>query len=183
MQFIFIQNTNQAFQSSFKMNLSMATLSKGAEELARLQQIRATSLSRVINAIRKDIVALWEVQYTRLLKSRSTVWREVLTTILVLGVFLMFVSDVWCNSDDIGTIHWYFYCYCYRRSVVRRTSRGRRSSPPSSPRSRTSMIRRCVRTLHIFVLLLLHFRWFPTWDYRSKAFAAFFWLPGPWECT
>jgi hypothetical protein len=49
----------EAFQSSFKMNLSMETLEKGREELQRLREIRTTSLGRVITSIRNDIVALW----------------------------------------------------------------------------------------------------------------------------
>ena len=49
----------EAFQSSFKMNLSIETLSKGREELERLKEIRTTSLSRVITSIRNDIAALW----------------------------------------------------------------------------------------------------------------------------
>jgi len=49
----------EAFQSSFKMNLSMETLLKGREELQRLKEIRTTSLGRVITSIRNDIVALW----------------------------------------------------------------------------------------------------------------------------
>ena len=49
----------EQFQTSFKMNLSLDTLSKGRDELKRLQEIRSTSLSRVIGSIRNDIVELW----------------------------------------------------------------------------------------------------------------------------
>lgn len=47
------------FSNSFKMNLSMETLSKGMDELARLREIRAKSLGKVITSIREDIAALW----------------------------------------------------------------------------------------------------------------------------
>jgi hypothetical protein len=47
------------FSSSFKMNLSMETLSKGVDELQRLKEIRAVSLTKVITSIREDITALW----------------------------------------------------------------------------------------------------------------------------
>ena len=47
------------FSSSFKMNLSMETLSKGVDELARLREIRSQSLGKVIASIREDIAALW----------------------------------------------------------------------------------------------------------------------------
>mmetsp|Transcript_17378 Transcript_17378/g.23895 ORF Transcript_17378/g.23895 Transcript_17378/m.23895 type:complete len:628 (-) Transcript_17378:135-2018(-) len=50
----------EAFQASFKMNLSMATLSKGLDELARLKLIRTSSLGRVVSSIRNDILCLWE---------------------------------------------------------------------------------------------------------------------------
>lgn len=50
----------EQFQSSFKMNLSLETINKGKEEVQRLQDIRATSLSRVINSIRSDICLLWD---------------------------------------------------------------------------------------------------------------------------
>lgn len=42
------------------MNLSMATLSRGMDELNRLKEIRKSSLDRVISSIRSDILALWE---------------------------------------------------------------------------------------------------------------------------
>ena len=42
------------------MNLSMATLSAGFDELAGLKQIRKTSLDKVVGSIRNDILALWE---------------------------------------------------------------------------------------------------------------------------
>lgn len=47
------------FSSSFKMNLSMETLSKGVDELARLREIRSQSLGKVITSIREDIAVLW----------------------------------------------------------------------------------------------------------------------------
>eukprot|EP01039_Chlorochromonas_danica_P010648 gene10648-11806_t len=50
----------EAFQSSFKHNLSMDTLSKGDDEVKRLQEIRRKSLGRVILCIRSDILTLWE---------------------------------------------------------------------------------------------------------------------------
>lgn len=50
----------EQFQSSFKMNLSMATLSKGREELERLKIVRVQSLGRVTASIRTDIAALWD---------------------------------------------------------------------------------------------------------------------------
>ena len=50
----------ELFQSSFKMNLSMDTLSKGFDELNRLKEIRKTSLGKVISSIRSDILSLWE---------------------------------------------------------------------------------------------------------------------------
>lgn len=50
----------EKFQSSFKMNLSMDTLSKGFDELNRLREIRKTSLGKVISSIRNDILTLWE---------------------------------------------------------------------------------------------------------------------------
>lgn len=48
------------FSSSFKMNLSMETLSKGVDELQRLQEVRAASLGKVITSIREDIAVLWQ---------------------------------------------------------------------------------------------------------------------------
>lgn len=48
------------FSSSFKMNLSMETLSKGVDELQRLREVRAQSLGKVIASIREDIAALWQ---------------------------------------------------------------------------------------------------------------------------
>jgi len=42
------------------MNLSLATLAKGKEELERLKLVRVQSLARVTASIRTDIVALWE---------------------------------------------------------------------------------------------------------------------------
>lgn len=50
----------EQFQASFKMNLSLATLSRGREELERLQVVRVQSLGRVTASIRADILALWE---------------------------------------------------------------------------------------------------------------------------
>jgi hypothetical protein len=50
----------EQFQASFKMNLSLATLAKGKEELERLKLVRVQSLARVTASIRTDIVALWE---------------------------------------------------------------------------------------------------------------------------
>jgi hypothetical protein len=47
------------FSSSFKMNLSMETLSKGVDERQRLQELRAQSLGKVIASIREDIAQLW----------------------------------------------------------------------------------------------------------------------------
>lgn len=47
------------FSSSFKMNLSMETLSKGVDERQRLQEVRAASLGKVITTIREDIALLW----------------------------------------------------------------------------------------------------------------------------
>eukprot|EP01038_Epipyxis_sp_PR26KG_P010175 gene10175-13690_t len=50
----------EAFQSSFQMNLSIETLTKGYDELKRLRDIRTKSLGNVITSIRNDIVTLWE---------------------------------------------------------------------------------------------------------------------------
>ena len=50
----------EQFQSSFRMNLSLATLGKGREELERLQVVRVQSLGRVTASIRADILTLWE---------------------------------------------------------------------------------------------------------------------------
>jgi DNA repair exonuclease SbcCD ATPase subunit len=47
------------FSNSFKMNLSMETLSKGIDELARLMEVRSQSLGKVIASIREDIALLW----------------------------------------------------------------------------------------------------------------------------
>lgn len=49
-----------AFTASFEMNLSLETLKKGHDEVARLQEIRVTSLCRVISSIRSDIMTLWD---------------------------------------------------------------------------------------------------------------------------
>jgi hypothetical protein len=49
----------ETFTSSFKMNLSTNTILRGREELARLQEIRVTSLGKVVGSIRADIDALW----------------------------------------------------------------------------------------------------------------------------
>jgi hypothetical protein len=48
------------FQNSFKKNLSMETVNKGYMEVTRLQELRKTSLAKVIANIRSDILALWE---------------------------------------------------------------------------------------------------------------------------
>ena len=48
------------FQSSFKMNLSMETLMKGAFEYTRLLALRKTSLRSIIGSIRAEIQGLWE---------------------------------------------------------------------------------------------------------------------------
>jgi uncharacterized coiled-coil protein SlyX len=50
----------EAFQNSFKKNLSMETLNKGNEEVKRLKDIRRKSLGRVVTNIRNDILTLWE---------------------------------------------------------------------------------------------------------------------------
>jgi hypothetical protein len=44
-----------AFQSSFEMNLSLATLAKGREELRRLKQLRMDSLGTVVSSLREEI--------------------------------------------------------------------------------------------------------------------------------
>jgi hypothetical protein len=54
------QEERDMFSSSFKMNLSMETLSKGREELDRLRQLRIDSLSEVITNIRMEICSLWD---------------------------------------------------------------------------------------------------------------------------
>jgi hypothetical protein len=48
------------FTTSFKMNLSMETLCRGADELQRLKEIRTKSIGRVVGSIRSDILTLWE---------------------------------------------------------------------------------------------------------------------------
>lgn len=48
-----------AFQASFKMNLSMETLCKGFDELTRLKEVRKMSMGKVVGSIREDIDALW----------------------------------------------------------------------------------------------------------------------------
>lgn len=50
----------EQFQTSFKMNLSMETLSKGIDELNRLRELRAQSLGKVIATMREDIAILWQ---------------------------------------------------------------------------------------------------------------------------
>lgn len=49
----------EEFQSSFQMNLSMETLSRGQDELDRLKALRLESLGDVIENIRGDIESLW----------------------------------------------------------------------------------------------------------------------------
>lgn len=49
----------EEFQKSFKMNLSLDTIRKGRVELARLMEVRGTSLARVVGSIRSDISVLW----------------------------------------------------------------------------------------------------------------------------
>lgn len=49
----------EAFQNSFKMNLSRHTLNAGYAELSRLKVLRASSFKSVIEGIRKDILGLW----------------------------------------------------------------------------------------------------------------------------
>jgi hypothetical protein len=44
-----------AFQNSFEMNLSLATLAKGREELKRLKQLRMDSLGTVVTSLREEI--------------------------------------------------------------------------------------------------------------------------------
>jgi hypothetical protein len=61
----------EKFQSSFKMNLSMATLAAGVKELERLREIRATSFGTVISSIRNDITSLWEEAGIESLNDRS----------------------------------------------------------------------------------------------------------------
>ncbi len=48
-----------AFQSSFQMNLSMETLTRGRDELDRLKALRLASLGDVVQNIRTDIATLW----------------------------------------------------------------------------------------------------------------------------
>ena len=50
----------EAFQASFKMNLSADTISTGHAELKRLHVVRASSMDRVIHSIRSDIAGLWK---------------------------------------------------------------------------------------------------------------------------
>lgn len=50
----------EQFQSSFKMNLSMETINKGRSELARLKELRLSSLETVIKAIREEISGYWD---------------------------------------------------------------------------------------------------------------------------
>lgn len=61
-----------AFQSSFKMNLSMETLCKGFDELNRLKEIRSMSMGKVITSIREEIVALWQEAGIELEETRRT---------------------------------------------------------------------------------------------------------------
>lgn len=49
----------EAFQSSFKMNLSMSTVNRGREELRRLKELRTKSLARVIDGIREEMRVHW----------------------------------------------------------------------------------------------------------------------------
>jgi hypothetical protein len=49
-----------AFQASFKMNLSMETLKKGRIELERLKVLRLASLGRIVTEIRAEIVPIWD---------------------------------------------------------------------------------------------------------------------------
>lgn len=59
------------FQSSFKMNLSMSTLTKGVEELERLREVRATSMKSIIASIRSDIETLWNEAGIESIDNRS----------------------------------------------------------------------------------------------------------------
>lgn len=49
----------EAFQNSFKMNLSSHTLEAGTTELARLRELRKASFAAVIGGMRTDILGLW----------------------------------------------------------------------------------------------------------------------------
>jgi hypothetical protein len=53
------QTDRERFQSSFEMNLSMATLAKGREELIRLQALRLESMGTVIASLREEIDSYW----------------------------------------------------------------------------------------------------------------------------
>ena len=50
----------EAFQKSFKMNLSMETVMKGRAELERLKELRLASLGTVIASIREEIASYWD---------------------------------------------------------------------------------------------------------------------------
>lgn len=49
------QSERVAFQNSFEMNLSIATLTRGREELARLKRLRMESLGTVVGSLREEI--------------------------------------------------------------------------------------------------------------------------------
>lgn len=49
-----------AFQNSFEMNLSIATLTRGREELTRLKRIRLESMETVITSLREEINGYWQ---------------------------------------------------------------------------------------------------------------------------
>lgn len=53
------QADREHFQTSFEMNLSMATLAKGREELARLHALRLESMGTVIASLRDEIESYW----------------------------------------------------------------------------------------------------------------------------
>jgi len=75
----------EAFQSSFKMNLSLATLAKGREELERLKEVRIQSLARVITSIRADIVALWDEEGLEGDAARAKEFPEFFTDLSILS--------------------------------------------------------------------------------------------------
>jgi hypothetical protein len=84
------------FSNSFKMNLSMETLSKGMDERARLQEVRTQSMGKVIASMREDIVVLWAEMGVETEEARR---RE----------FALFFADVADLDDSVVSVSTHFH--------------------------------------------------------------------------
>jgi hypothetical protein len=92
------QEEREAFQNSFKMNLSLETLAKGRKELERLNLVRSESLGRVVSSIRADIVGLWEEAGVETEEQRSAEFPEFYSSLEMLDDSAVDVHEAYYSS-------------------------------------------------------------------------------------